>query len=193
MSSLQGITVLDLSHALAGPFCTMLLAELGADVIKLEPPGGDHFRPSNAGGTFASINRHKRGIALDLKQPGSDAIMERLIRRADLFVQSFTPGAIERIGYGYEAVAAINPAIIYCSISGFGNTGPYRELRGYDAVIQSMSGIMMSTGEADRPPVRVGPSLIDMGTGMYLTIGILNALRQRMIEIRYSRGWASPA
>lgn len=179
MSSLTGVSVLDLSHALAGPFCTMLLAELGANIIKLEPPGGDHFRPSGAGGTFAAINRHKRGISLDLKQPGSRLIMERLIGRADLFVQSFTPGAIERIGYGYDAVAAINSSIIYCSISGFGNTGPYRELRGYDAVIQSMSGIMMSTGEPDRPPVRVGPSLIDMGTGMYLTIGILNALRER--------------
>ncbi len=179
MSSLKGITVLDLTHALAGPFCTMLLAELGATIIKLEPPGGDHFRPSASGGTFASINRNKRGIALDLKQPGSRPIMERLIQRADLFVQSFTPGTIERIGYGYEAVSGLNPSIIYCSISGFGNTGPYRELRGYDTVIQSMSGIMTQTGEPDRRPVRVGPSLIDMGTGMYLVIGILNALRER--------------
>ena len=135
MSSLQGINVLDLTHALAGPFCTMLLAELGANIIKLEPPGGDHFRPSNSGGTFAAINRNKRGIALDLKQPASRDIMLRLIRRSDLFVQSFTPGIIECMGYSYEAVAEHNPSIIYCSISGFGNSGPYRELRGYDAVI----------------------------------------------------------
>ena len=179
MPSLTGINVLDLTHALAGPFCTMLLAELGANIIKLEPPGGDHFRPSSSGGTFAAINRNKRGIALDLKQPGSQAIMARLIQRSDLFVQSFTPGTIERMGYSYESVTTQNPRIIYCSISGFGNTGPYRELRGYDAVIQSMSGIMAATGEPDRPPVRVGPSLIDMGTGMYLTIGILDALRHR--------------
>ena len=177
MSSLYGITVLDLTHALAGPFSTMLLAELGATIVKLEPPGGDHFRAS--GGTFASMNRNKRGIALDLKQPGSRPIMERLIKRADVFVQSFTPGTIERLGYDYERVANLNPQVIYCSISGFGDTGPYRELRGYDTVIQAMSGIMAHTGEPDRPPVRVGPSLIDMGTGMYLVIGILNALRER--------------
>lgn len=179
MASLKGIKVLDLTHALAGPFSTMLLAELGAEVIKLEPPGGDHFRPSKHGGNFAAFNRNKRGICLDLKKPGSEEVMQRLLCRADLFVQSFTPGTIERMGYGYDTVAAIKPDIIYCSISGFGNSGPYRELRGYDAVIQSMSGIMMATGEAGRPPVRVGPPLIDMGTGMYLVIGILDALRER--------------
>lgn len=179
MPSLKDITVLDLSHALAGPFSTMLLTELGARVIKLEPPGGDHFRPSHAGGTFAAINRNKSGICLDLKHAGSRPIMERLIQRADIFVQSFTPGTIDRLGYGYDAVRAVKADIIYCSISGFGETGPYRELRGYDAVIQAMSGIMMSTGEPDRPPVRVGPSVIDMGTGSYLTIAVLDALRER--------------
>ncbi|MFT5176649.1 MAG: crotonobetainyl-CoA:carnitine CoA-transferase CaiB-like acyl-CoA transferase [Gammaproteobacteria bacterium] len=179
MPSLSGITVLDLSHALAGPFSTLLLTELGAHVIKLEPPGGDHFRPSHAGGTFAAINRNKNGICLDLKLAASRPVMERLIRSADIFVQSFTPGTIDRLGYGYEAVSALNPRIIYCSISGFGETGPYRELRGYDTVIQAISGIMMSTGEPDRPPVRVGPSVIDMGTGSYLAIAVLDALRER--------------
>jgi crotonobetainyl-CoA:carnitine CoA-transferase CaiB-like acyl-CoA transferase len=179
MPSLKDLTVLDLSHALAGPFSTMLLAELGARIIKLEPPGGDHFRPSHEGGTFAVINRNKRGICLDLKHVDSRAIMERLISRADILVQSFTPGTIDRLGYGYEAVAKMKPDIIYCSISGFGETGPYRELRGYDAVIQAMSGIMMSTGEPNRPPVRIGPSVIDMGTGSYLVIAIMDALRER--------------
>jgi crotonobetainyl-CoA:carnitine CoA-transferase CaiB-like acyl-CoA transferase len=179
MPSLNGITVLDLSHALAGPFSTLLLTELGARVIKLEPPGGDHFRPSHAGGTFAAINRNKNGICLDLKQAASRPVMERLIRSADIFVQSFTPGTIDRLGYGYEAVSALSPRMIYCSISGFGDTGPYRELRGYDTVIQAISGIMMSTGEADRPPVRVGPSVIDMGTGSYLAVAVLDALRER--------------
>lgn len=179
MPSLKGLTVLDLSHALAGPFSTMLLSELGARIIKLEPPGGDHFRPGQAGGTFAAINRNKTGICLDLKQAASRGIMQRLIQRADIFVQSFTPGTIDRLGYGYEAVSTLNPSIIYCSISGFGDSGPYRELRGYDAVIQAMSGIMMATGEAHRPPVRVGPSVIDMGTGSYLTIAVLDALRER--------------
>ncbi len=179
MPSLSDIKVLDLSHALAGPFCTMLLTELGADVIKLEPPGGDHFRPSNSGGTFAAVNRRKRGISIDLRHPQSQGIMEKLISDADLFVQSFTPGTIERLGYGYEAVSALKTDIIYCSISGFGNTGPYQDLRGYDGVIQAISGIMMATGEPERPPVRVGPSLIDIGTGSYLTIAILDALRER--------------
>jgi crotonobetainyl-CoA:carnitine CoA-transferase CaiB-like acyl-CoA transferase len=177
--SLEGMTVLDLSHALSGPFCTMLLAELGADVIKVEPPGGDHFRPSNGGATFAVVNRNKRGIAIDLKHTDSAAVMERLIDRADIVIENFTPGTAARLGYGYEAVSARNPGIIYASISGFGQDGPYRDLRGYDAVAQAMSGIMAATGEPDRAPVRVGPSMIDMGTGMYVVIGVLDALRTR--------------
>ena len=177
--SLQGMTVLDLSHALSGPFGTMLLAELGADVIKVEPPGGDHFRPSNGGATFAVVNRNKRGIAMDLKHSDSAEVMERLIDRADILVENFTPGTAARLGYGYEAVSARNPRIIYASISGFGQDGPYRDLRGYDAVAQAMSGIMASTGEPDRAPVRVGPSMIDMGTGMYVVIGVQDALRTR--------------
>ena len=177
--SLEGMTVLDLSHALSGPFGTMLLAELGADVIKVEPPGGDHFRPSNGGATFAVVNRNKRGIAMDLKHPDSAQVMERLIDRADILVENFTPGTAARLGYGYDTVRARNPGIIYASISGFGQDGPYRDLRGYDAVAQAMSGIMAATGEPDRPPVRVGPSMIDMGTGMYVVIGVLDALRTR--------------
>ena len=177
--SLEGMTVLDLSHTLSGPFGTMLLAELGADVIKVEPPGGDHFRPSNGGATFAVVNRNKRGIAMDLKHPDSAQVMERLIDRADILVENFTPGTAARLGYGYDTVSARNPGIIYASISGFGQDGPYRDLRGYDAVAQAMSGIMAATGEPDRPPVRVGPSMIDMGTGMYVVIGVLDALRTR--------------
>jgi crotonobetainyl-CoA:carnitine CoA-transferase CaiB-like acyl-CoA transferase len=177
--SLQGMTVLDLSHALSGPFGTMLLAELGADVIKVEPPGGDHFRPSNGGATFAVVNRNKRSIRMDLKHPDSAQVMERLIDRADILVENFTPGTAKRLGYGYEQVSARNPGIVYASISGFGQDGPYRDLRGYDAVAQAMSGIMAATGEADRAPVRVGPSMIDMGTGMYVVIGVLDALRTR--------------
>lgn len=177
--SLHGITVLDMSHALSGPFSTMLLAELGAEIIKVEPPGGDHFRPSNGGATSAVVNRNKRSLCIDLKHPESRPVMERLIARADVLLETFTPGAAERLGYGYEAVAAEKPDIIYISISGFGQTGPYAELRGYDAVAQAMSGVMAATGEADRPPVRVGPSLIDMGTGMYVVIGVLDALRNR--------------
>lgn len=177
--SLKGLTVLDMSHALSGPFSTMLLAELGAEIIKLEPPGGDHFRPSNGGATSAVVNRNKRSICMDLKRSESKPVMQRLIERADVMLETFTPGAIERLGYGYDAVAATKPDIIYVSISGFGQTGPYAELRGYDAVAQAMSGVMAATGEADRAPVRVGPSLIDMGTGMYVVIGVMDALRHR--------------
>ncbi|MGI9424226.1 MAG: CaiB/BaiF CoA transferase family protein [Hyphomicrobiaceae bacterium] len=177
--SLSGLTILDLSHALSGPFATMLLSELGAEIIKVEPPGGDHFRPANGGATFAVVNRNKRSICIDLKQAQSSEIMTRLIQRADILLEAFTPGAADRLGYGYEVVSAIKPDIIYCSISGFGQDGPYHELRGYDAVAQAMSGVMAATGEAARPPVRVGPSLIDMGTGMYVVIGVMDALRTR--------------
>ncbi len=177
--SLKGLTVLDMSHALSGPFSTMLMSELGADIIKVEPPGGDHFRASNGGTTSAVVNRNKRSLAIDLKRPQSRAVMDRLIARADIMLETFTPGAIDRLGYGYEAVKAKKPDIIYVSISGFGQSGPYAEWRGYDAVAQAMSGIMAATGEPNRPPVRVGPSLIDMGTGMYVVIGVLDALRQR--------------
>jgi len=177
--SLKGLTVLDMSHALSGPFSTMLLSELGADIIKVEPPGGDHFRAANGGATSAVVNRNKRSICIDLKRSESRAVMDRLIARADVILETFTPGTAERLGYGYEAVSAKKADMIYVSISGFGQSGPYAELRGYDAVAQAMSGVMASTGEADRPPVRVGPSLIDMGTGMYVVIGIMDALRHR--------------
>lgn len=179
MGSLKGIRVVDLSHALAGPFCTMLLGDMGAEVIKIEHPHGDHFRPTIGGGYNAAVNRNKRGICLDLKQEAGKEVLRRLIRRGDVLLESFTPGAIDRLGFSYDVVKEINPKIIFCSISGFGQTGPYRNLPGYDAVAQAMSGIMMCTGEADRPPVRIGASLIDHGTGMYTTIGILEALLER--------------
>ena len=177
--SLSNINVLDFSHALSGPFCSMLLAELGAKIIKIEPPHGDHFRPANGGATFAVVNRNKRSLCLDLKQPSAKVIMERLISKCDVILENFTPGTMKRLGYHYEALKTMKPDIIYASISGFGSTGPYKDLKGYDAVAQAMSGIMAATGEPNRPPVRVGPSLIDMGTGMYVVIGILDALRTR--------------
>ena len=177
--SLTNINVLDFSHALSGPFCSMLLAELGAKIIKIEPPHGDHFRPANGGATFAVVNRNKRSLCLDLKQPSALIIMERLISKCDVILENFTPGTMKRLGYHYEALKKLKPDIIYASISGFGSTGPYKDLKGYDAVAQAMSGIMAATGEPNRPPVRVGPSLIDMGTGMYVVIGILDALRTR--------------
>ena len=180
--SLEGINVLDLTHALSGPFCSMLLAELGANIIKIEPPSGDHFRPANNGATFAVVNRNKRSICIDLKNQESTKVMNSLISRSDIMLENFTPGTARRLGYDYERVKKIKTDIIYASISGFGQSGPYKDLKGYDAVAQAMSGIMASTGEPDRPPVRVGPSMIDMGTGMYVVIGIMDALRKKDIE-----------
>ena len=180
--SLEGINVLDLTHALSGPFCSMLLAELGANIIKIEPPSGDHFRPANNGATFAVVNRNKRSICIDLKNQESAKVMNTLISQSDIMLENFTPGTARRLGYDYERVKKIKTDIIYASISGFGQSGPYKDLKGYDAVAQAMSGIMASTGEPDRPPVRVGPSMIDMGTGMYVVIGIMDALRKKDIE-----------
>ena len=176
---MQNIKVVDLSHALAGPFCTMLLADMGAEVIKIEHPHGDHFRAAISGGYNAAVNRNKRGICLDLKQDAAKEVVRRLIKRGDVVMESFTPGTIDRLGLGYEVAKEINPGIIFCSISGFGQTGPYRNLPGYDVIAQAMSGIMMCTGQPDGPPVRIGPSLIDIGAGMYTVIGILQALMER--------------
>ena len=179
VGSLQDITVLDFSHALSGPFATLLMSELGARILKIESPGGDHFRPANGGATFAVVNRNKHGLCVDLKHPRSGDVIARLARAADVVVENFTPGTADRLGIGYAQLSVLNPSLVYCSISGFGSTGPYREFRGYDAVAQAMSGIMASTGEPERPPVRVGPSMIDMGTGMYVVIAMLDALRTR--------------
>ncbi|MBU1276298.1 MAG: CoA transferase [Proteobacteria bacterium] len=179
MSVLSRVKVLDMSHALAGPFCGMLLADFGAQVIKVEHPHGDHFRPLLGGAYHAAVNRNKRDISLDLKQPQAVEVVEKLIADSDVLIESFTPGAMERLGLGYEAARQINPRIIYCSISGFGQTGPYRNLPGYDVVAQAMCGIMMCTGQPDSPPVRVGASWIDMGAGMYTMIGVMAALMER--------------
>ncbi len=175
------ITVLDMSHAVAGPTTGMILADMGAKVIKLEHPNGDHFRPLLGGAYYAAVNRNKRGISLDLKHPKAKTVVRKLIERSDIFLESFTPGTMDKLGLGYETVREFNPQIIYCSISGFGQEGPYRQLPGYDVVAQAMCGIMMCTGMPDGPPVRIGASWIDMGAGMYTVIGILKALLDRQL------------
>ncbi len=179
MNSLGEITVLDMSHAMAGPFAGMVLADMGAQIIKLEHPQGDHFRPLLGGAYYAALNRNKRGISLDLRQPEGKEAALKLIERADVFLESFTPGTTDELGLGYETVRVLNPRIIYCSISGFGQTGPYRRLPGYDVVAQAMCGIMMCTGMPGAPPVRIGASWIDAGAGMFTVIGILKALLER--------------
>jgi CoA:oxalate CoA-transferase len=188
---LSGLTVVDLTRILAGPYATMLLADLGARVIKVELPGqGDDTREvgpfieHETGGRtsayFASVNRNKESIALDLKAEADRAIFERLLDRADVLVENFRPGVMHKLGYGWEAIHARWPRLVMASISGFGQTGPYRELHAYDMVVQAMSGVMSITGPEGGPPVRVGVSIGDLAAGMFGAIGIQSALLERV-------------
>jgi formyl-CoA transferase/CoA:oxalate CoA-transferase len=183
---LKGIKVLDLTRALAGPYCTMLLADYGAEVIKVELPGtGDDTRgwgpPFVEGESayFMSINRNKKSLTLDMKNTKSKDILERMIKQSDIIVENFRPGAADRLGLGYEQVKKINPKIIYCSISGFGQDGPYRELPGFDQTLQGMGGMMSITGEPDGPPMKVGVAIADISGGMFAGFGIMLALFHR--------------
>lgn len=179
MKTLEGIKVADLSHALSAPYATMLLADQGADIIKIENPKGDVFRTTLGGAYAVVVARSKRSISLDLKKEEGKEVLRKILADVDVLVENFTPGVIEKLGFGYETVKEMNPRIIYCSLSGFGQTGPYKNLGGYDVVAQAMSGVMVATGDADRPPVRIGPSIVDMGAGMNLAMGILLALMDR--------------
>ncbi len=182
---LRGIRVLDLSRVLAGPFCSMTLADLGAEVIKVEMPGsGDDTRayPPYIGkqsSYFMSTNRNKKSITLDLKAKEGQEILHRLASKSDVFIENFRPGVTSRLAADYETLKRINPRLIYCSISSFGQTGPYSEKPGYDLIIQGMGGLMGITGEPNGPPVRVGVAITDLGAGMWATIAILAALKAR--------------
>jgi crotonobetainyl-CoA:carnitine CoA-transferase CaiB-like acyl-CoA transferase len=187
MGPLSGMKVLDLTHVMAGPTCTMMLADMGADVIKVEKqPDGDDSRrmtPPKVGdeaAAFLMMNRNKRGIALDLKTPGGVTILRRLALAADVLVENFAPGVMERLGFAYEDLKTANPRLIYCSLSGFGRTGPYRHRRGFDLVAQAMSGIMSFTGEAGGPPAKCGPPLSDITAGIIAAMGILAAYAHRL-------------
>jgi formyl-CoA transferase/CoA:oxalate CoA-transferase len=184
--ALEGIKVLDLSRALAGPYCTMMLADMGAEVIKIEMPGrGDDSRSwgppfvEGESAYFQSINRNKKSITLNMKSDKSTEIVHKLIKQSDVLVENFRPGAMERLGLGYEQVKAMNPRIIYCSISGFGQDGPYRMLPGFDQVLQGMGGLMSITGELGGPPIKVGVAIADISGGMFASNGILVALYNR--------------
>ncbi len=186
MSPLDGIRVVDLSRVVSGPYCTMTLADMGADVIKIEEPGrGDEsraFGPPFLGGEspyFLSINRNKRSCTVNLKCDDGRAILERLVARADVLVQNFRPGAVERLGLDYDSLAPRNPRLVYCSISGFGDTGPDAARPGYDLIVQGESGLMDLTGEPDGPPTRIGTSIADLTTGLMAAQGILLALYAR--------------
>lgn len=185
MTPLSGIKVIDVSRVMAGPYCTMLLADYGANVIKVEPPLGDDSRtfgpPFIRGESayFLSVNRTKRSITLNLKHKRGREIIFRLIKDADIFVENYKPGVADRLGIGFDVLRKHNPNLIYASISGFGQTGPYRDKPGYDIIAYAMSGLNSITGEKGRPPIRIGAPLADIGAGMFALIGILMALRVR--------------
>jgi formyl-CoA transferase/CoA:oxalate CoA-transferase len=183
---LDGFLVLDFTRVLSGPYCTMLLADMGARVIKIEHPGrGDDTRgwgPPFLNGEsvyFLSINRNKESLTLDLKNPESTAIVDALLARADVLVENFRPGTMERLGLGYGAIGERFPRLVYCSISGFGQTGPRRSQAGYDAVVQGEGGLMSITGAADGPPFRLGVAISDIVSGMFAAQGIAMALLAR--------------
>ena len=182
---LAGITVIDLSRILAGPYCTLLMAELGARVIKVEPPGkGDDAReygPFIKGKStyFSSVNRGKESIALDLKAAADKRIFEALLAKADVIVENFRPGTMEKLGYGWESLHARYPRLIYAAASGFGHTGPYAHYPAYDMVVQGLGGMMSITGHPGQPPVRIGMSIGDIGAGLYTTIAVNAALLHR--------------
>lgn len=182
---LSGIRVIDLTRVLAGPFCTMMLGEQGAEIIKIEPPkGGDdsrHIGPFIDGrsGYFMSINRGKKSIALDLKAPADRAHFEHLLETADVLVENYRGGTMEKLGYGWDSLRARYPRLIYCAISGFGHTGPYATRPAYDMIVQAMGGVMSVTGYPDEPPARVGVSVGDLTAGIYGAGAIQGALYHR--------------
>jgi len=182
---LAGIVVLDLTRVLAGPFCTLLLLDLGARVIKVEHPerGDDarHIGPWIGGRSayFMSLNRGKESLALDLRDAEDRALFERLLERADVLVENFRAGVLERLGFGWEAVHARHPRLVYASTSGFGQTGPWAERPAYDLVVQALGGVMSITGQPGSPPTRVGTSIGDLGAALFTAVGILAALHRR--------------
>ncbi|HZY47562.1 MAG TPA: CoA transferase, partial [Candidatus Bathyarchaeia archaeon] len=185
---LQGLRVIDLTQDFAGPFCTMMLSDLGAEVIKIEKPeGGDETRawgPPFIGGVsyyFQALNRGKKSVVLDLEKPEGRRIIRKLVVDADIFVESSRPGRMGRFGLDYSKLRRISKALVYCSISGFGQTGPYRDRSGYDIIALAMSGIMASTGEEGRPPIRMSVPVADLAAGHYASTAILAALSRRLV------------
>lgn len=181
---LAGLRVIDLTRILAGPFASQILGDLGADVIKIEPPGGDEtrsFAPHRAGEShyYLSINRSKRGMVVDLKHPQGCEIVKRLAADADVLIENYRPGVLERRGLGYSALAALNPRLIYCSITGFGLCGPLRDRPSFDIVTQALTGLLSVNGAAEQPPVKLGLPLGDMVGGIFGPIGILAAVAER--------------
>lgn len=184
---LAGIRVLDMAQVLAGPYCAMLLGDLGCDVIKVEPPGGgDASRhslgaqgPWGESSAFLAANRNKRGVCVNLKDPDGVRVFRRLARSADVVIENYRPGTAKRLGVDYDSLRPSNPGLVYAAISGFGSTGPYAQRGGYDIVAQGMAGIMSVTGAPGGPPAKAGVPITDMGAGMLAAVAILGALLAR--------------
>ncbi len=184
--ALAGLRVLDLSRILAGPYCSMVLSDYGAEIIKVERPGtGDGTRQwgppwvDTESAYFLSVNRNKKSVTLDLKQPVGQELVRRLAGRSDILIENFKPGTAQRLGLGYSQLARDNPGLIYCSISGYGQTGPYRDRPGYDSVIQAQGGIMSVTGPSDGEPHKVGVAIVDISAGLFAATAILAAVHSR--------------
>jgi crotonobetainyl-CoA:carnitine CoA-transferase CaiB-like acyl-CoA transferase len=187
--ALAGIKVVDLTRVLGGPYCTMILSDHGADVIKVEPPQGDEVRDwgppfhGDDASYFIGVNRNKRAMAIDLRKPEGQKIILRMLEDADVLIENFKPGDMERWGLGYQEVLSKRfPRLIHCRISGFGGDGPLGGLPGYDAILQAMTGLMSVNGDASTGPMRLGTAIVDMGTGLYSAIGILMALHERTVS-----------
>jgi crotonobetainyl-CoA:carnitine CoA-transferase CaiB-like acyl-CoA transferase len=186
MPPLDAITVLDLTRVLSGPYCTMLLGDMGARVIKIEQPGkGDDTRAwgppfiKGESAYFLSINRNKQSVTIDFKQPEGRKLLEQLVAQCDVLVENFRPGTLDKVGLDYASLSGRHPRLVYCSVSGFGQTGPRRDEPGYDAVIQAEGGLMSITGAADGPPYRLGVAIADIVSGMFAAYGISMALYAR--------------
>ena len=185
--ALAGLKVIDLTRVLGGPYCTMILADHGADVIKVEPPQGDETRDwgppfteeGHEAAYFLGVNRNKRGIALDLGKPRGRDVLLRLLEGADVLVENFKTGSMERWGIGYDTLEPMFPGLIHCRVSGFGADGPLGGLPGYDAIVQAMVGLMSINGTPDGGPTRIGTPVVDLTTGLYSAVGILMALQER--------------
>ncbi|HUE31053.1 MAG TPA: CoA transferase, partial [Verrucomicrobiae bacterium] len=188
-ATLAGIRVIDLSHQAAGPWCTSLLGDLGADVVKVEKPGrGDGIRyadrtgrlPPEIGGlNFQGLNRNKRGLTIDIGQEAGAALVRRLVAQSDVLVENFRPGVMERHGLGYETLRGANPRLVYCSITAFGPRGPLAQKPGMDLILQATGGLMGHTGEEGGPPIKSAPPVADITTGIYAALGICAALVER--------------
>ena len=195
MGALSHLRVLDLSRILAGPFCAQLLGDLGADVVKVERPGtgdetrgwGPPFAPNGLSAYYIAANRNKRSIALDLKSPAAREAVRRLAARSDVLVENFRAGRLEPLGLGYESLSAVNPGLVYCSITGFGSTGPRAPEPGYDFLIQAMGGLMAITGEPEGEPMKVGVAVADLFAGALAAVAILAAIASRAVTGRGQR------